>query len=219
MTQILPKDIPTLQSSSTQNWTCLDNTFCTEHTSELLLTCNTEPETQGPKTDHLPILTVFDMSMPASAELPTWNYRSVNWDKFNSSLKDSLTELSGSPCIIETAEEFQQAAHNFDQALHHTVEAAVPRTRPHPHTKHWWTKDLTKTADELKQLCKTAHRYRALPEHEVHTQTRDKENTLSKEIKKTKESHWKDWLNDMAGTNIWIAHKYISNPGGDGEKT
>ena len=88
MTQILPKDIPTLQSSSTQNWTCLDNMFCTEHTSELLLTCNTVPEKQGPKTDHLPILTVFNMSMPASAELPTWNYRSVNWDKFNSSLKD-----------------------------------------------------------------------------------------------------------------------------------
>ena len=34
MTQILPKDIPTLQSSSTRNWTCPDNTFCTEHTSE-----------------------------------------------------------------------------------------------------------------------------------------------------------------------------------------
>ena len=182
MTQILPKDILTLQLSSTQNWTHPDNTFCTEHTSELLLTCNTEPEKQGPKTDHLPILTVFDMSMPASTELPTWNYQSVDWDKFNSSLKDSLTELSGNPRIIEMAEEFQQAAHNFDQALCRTVEAAVPRTWPHPHTKRWWTKDLTKTADELKQLRKTAHRYRALPEHEVHAQTHDKENMLSKEI-------------------------------------
>ena len=80
-------------------------------------------------------------------------------------------------------------------------------------------KDLTKSADKLKQLCKTAHRYRALLEHEVHTQVCSKENALSKEIQKTKENHWKDWLNDMSGTNIWIAHKYISNPGGDGGKT
>lgn len=40
MTQILPKDILTLQSSSTWNWTCPDNIFCTEHTSEILLACN-----------------------------------------------------------------------------------------------------------------------------------------------------------------------------------
>ena len=219
MTQILPKDILTLQSSSTRNWTRPDNTFCTEHTSELLLVCNTVPEKHGPKTDHLPILTMFDMSMPASNGLPTWNYQSVDWEKFNSSLKDSLTELSGHPRILETAEEFQQAVHNLDQALHRTVEAAVSRTQPHPHTKRWWTKDLTKITDELKQLRKTAHRYRALLEHKVHTQVCNKENTLSKEIKKTKEAHWKDWLNNMADTDIWIAHKYMSNPGGDGRKT
>ena len=71
MTQILPKDIPMLQSSSTGNWTRPDNIFCTEHTRKLLL--------------------------PASAELPAWNYRSVDWDKFNSLLTDSLTELSGHP--------------------------------------------------------------------------------------------------------------------------
>ena len=117
------------------------------------------------------------------------------------------------------AEEFQQAARSLDQALHHMVESVVPRTRPHPHTKRWWMKDLTKTADKLKQLHKTAHRYRALLEHEVHAQVRSKENALSKEIQKTKENHWKDWLNDMSGTDIWIAHKYILNPGGDGGKT
>ena len=58
-----------------------------------------------------------------------------------------------------------------------------------------------------------------LPEHTVHNQLHEKENTLSKEIRKTKEDHWKNWLNDMVGTDIWIAHKYISNPGGDGSKT
>ena len=142
-----------------------------------------------------------------------------SWTVTRSALANSLTELTGPPRILETAEEFQRAACSFDEALRRTVETKVPRTRPHPHTKRWWTEDLTKLASELKQLRKTAHRYRALPEHGIHAQVHEKENTLSKEIRKTKEDHWKNWLNDMAGTDIWIAHKYIWNPGGDGGKT
>jgi len=142
-----------------------------------------------------------------------------SWTVTRSALANSLTELTGPPRILETAEEFQRAARSFDEALRRTVEMKVPRTRPHPHTKRWWTEDLTKLASELKQLQKTAHRYRALPEHGIHAQVHEKENALSKEIRKTKEDHWKNWLNDMAGTDIWIAHKYISNPGRDGGKT
>ena len=159
-------------------------------------------------------MTVLEMSTTASDESPAWNYRSVDWDKFRLALGNTLTDLAGPPKILETAEEFQLAAGSLDEALRHTVESKVPKTRPHPHTKRWWTEDLTKLASELKQLHKTAHRYRALPEHAVHTQVHEKENTLSKEIRRTKEDHWKNWLDDMAGTDIWIVHKYISNPGG-----
>jgi len=74
MTQALPKDVPTLQSSSTRNWTRPDNVFCTEHTSQSLLECNTAPERHGPKTDHLPILTTLDMSLTMSSDSPPWNY-------------------------------------------------------------------------------------------------------------------------------------------------
>ena len=218
--QILSKGLPTLQSSSTCNWTCPDNMFCTEHTSEFLVLCNTAPEKRGPKTDHLAVLTVLDISMTASEESPTWNYRSVDWVKFCSTLSNKLTDHTGPPQILETAEEFQLAARNLDEALRHTVESMVPKTRPHPHTKRWWTEDLTKLTDKLKQLRKTAHKYRVLLlDHAVHAELQNKENTLSKEIQRTKEDHWKNWLNEMAGTNIWIAHKYISNPGGNGGKT
>ena len=154
MVQALPKDIPTLQSSSTSNWTHPDNTFCTEHTSDVIVSCKMAPERRGPKTDHVPILTTLDLSTLASAENPAWNYHSVDWDKFRSTLNDVLTSSVGPPRILETSKEFQSAACKLDEALHHTVETAIPRTHPHPHTKRWWTKDLTKTANELKELRK-----------------------------------------------------------------
>jgi len=218
MDQALLKDIPMLQSSSTCNWTCPDNTFCTEHTSDVIICCKMASERRGPKMDHVPILTILNLSTPASAKNPAWNYCSMDWDKFWSTLNDMLTSSIGPPQILETSKEFQVAARKLDEVLHHTVETAIPRTHPHPHTKRWWTKDLTKTVDKLKELHKMAYKYRALPEHMVHTQLKEKENALSNEIQKIKEDHWKDWLNDMAGTDIWIAHRYISNLGGDGGK-
>lgn len=137
MVQALPKDIPTLQSSSMCNWTRLDNVFCTEHTSKLLVSCNMALDKHGPRTDHVLILTTLDMSLQVSADNPSWNYRSIDWDEFNSALSKVLTSLAGPPRTLETVEEFQQAARNLDSALHQTVESSVPKTCPHPHTKRW----------------------------------------------------------------------------------
>jgi len=92
-------------------------------------------ERHGPKTDHLPVLTVLEMSTTASNESPAWNYRSVDWDKFQLALRNMLTDLAGPPKILETAEEFQLVAGSLDEALCHTVESKVPKTRPHPHMK------------------------------------------------------------------------------------
>jgi endonuclease/exonuclease/phosphatase family metal-dependent hydrolase len=41
MLQLLPQGIPTLQSTSTGNWTRLDNVFGTEHTVDAVITCDT----------------------------------------------------------------------------------------------------------------------------------------------------------------------------------
>ena len=41
--QALPKNIPTLQSLVTKNWTHPDNVFCTENTCQSFINCYTEP--------------------------------------------------------------------------------------------------------------------------------------------------------------------------------
>jgi hypothetical protein len=52
----LPPKRPTLRAHSTGNWTRPDNVWCTSHTSDLFIKCDTNPGLQGPITDHLPIL-------------------------------------------------------------------------------------------------------------------------------------------------------------------
>ena len=105
MTQALPKDVPTLQSSSTGNWTRPDNVFCMEHMLTPLILCNTDPENRGPNTDHLPVLTKLDMSLASTSVLPTQNYKEVDWKKFNTKLKVELDQI-GPPKIVMTKDVF-----------------------------------------------------------------------------------------------------------------
>ena len=64
MVQTLPKDMPTLQSSSTGNWTRPDNMFCMDHSEEIVVSCTMDPGQRGPKTDHIPVLTELNLEVP-----------------------------------------------------------------------------------------------------------------------------------------------------------
>jgi hypothetical protein len=44
MKMALPKDIPTLESTATKNYTRVDNIFCSEELLEAFISCNTMPE-------------------------------------------------------------------------------------------------------------------------------------------------------------------------------
>ncbi|KAI6011381.1 hypothetical protein BKA83DRAFT_4036665, partial [Pisolithus microcarpus] len=163
----LPKGTPMLQASSTGNWTHPDNVFCTESTMNRLISCNTSPENWGPNTDHLPILMCVNVELTNSPSTTTLNYRAVDWDNFKHKLQSELDTL-GPPRALGSEDEFQRLARGLDRALHSTIETEVPRTRPHPHQKQWWNKELTKLRKELKTLSKNSHSFRAIPDHPCH---------------------------------------------------
>jgi len=218
MTQTLPKDTPTLQASSTGNWTRPDNMFCMEHTSEYLALCNTDLDNRGPNMDHLPILTKLDLIVSAAPSLPALNYREVDWKKFNNKLKVKLGCI-GPSRLLATREEFQEAARGLEGALQNTVAEEVPKTRLHLHKKRWWTKDLTKLHNDLKMLSKASHSFRAIPDHPSHRMRKEKVTKYDKAIRTRKKDHWINRLEDATGNDLWITNKYITNPAGDGGKT
>ena len=74
MGMALPANIPTLQALSTGNWTRPDNVWCTNHTTDLFIQCDTDPGKHGPNTDHLPILSILNLTTAHNAPKPTRNY-------------------------------------------------------------------------------------------------------------------------------------------------
>ena len=217
MVQALPKDLPTLQSTSSGNWTRPDNVFCTDHSEQLITLCTTDPDQREPKTDHVPILTRIDLDIPPAPDTDFKNYKEVNWEAFNSFLSNLLSHTPLTP--IATKAQFQEAARNLDQALKETVENCVPKTRPSPHSRRWWNKDLTEMKKEVNCLNHIAYQFRAVPNHPSHGASKMARNRLADQIFKAKKEHWRNWLEEMSSDDLWTAHRYINSPQSDGGRT
>ena len=154
---------------------------------------------------------------PEAINNPSWNYRAVDWQQFNSTLGKELKKIDP-PQIIASKEDFQKAVKQLDETLRRTIELAVPKTRPHLHQKHWWTKELTTLVNELKKHRKQAYKFCAILDHPSHVALAEKVKLVDKTIRATKEDHWKEWLENASGNDLWTANMYIVNPGGDGER-
>jgi exonuclease III len=78
----LPGEIPTHQHNVTKRWSRLDQVFISDHSEDMLISCDTWTDWQGILTDHLPILTELDLQLGLTTNKPFTNFREVAWDEF-----------------------------------------------------------------------------------------------------------------------------------------
>ena len=145
----------------------MDNVFTTANTEELVVICNMDPGLQGLGTDHVPILTTLDISVPKRDEEVHRNFRETDWDKFRKELGMHLCSIPG-PCAISDKAQFQRAVNDLTKALQMTIEAVVPLLQPSPHSHRWWSKDLSWLKREMNRLASQSYKYRAINSHPVH---------------------------------------------------
>src|SRR3979490_2417567 len=92
---------------STGNFTRTDNIFISTDMIQTILSCNTVPEQQPAKSDHLPVDTVIDISPAIVAYTSRANFRQVDWEDFSRGLQECLR---GSAAEAEptSMQEFEQ---------------------------------------------------------------------------------------------------------------
>ncbi|OAX31068.1 hypothetical protein K503DRAFT_704282, partial [Rhizopogon vinicolor AM-OR11-026] len=166
MLQLLPLGLPTLQSLSTDNWTRPDNVFGMEQLLNAVLTCTTAPELKGPKTDHIPILLTLALETPQTNKEPKRNWRETDWEN------------------------------RITQVILDITDQCVPHTKPCPHARRWWTKQLTDLRHKVNRLSRQAYLMRGLPLHSCHDELKAARSLYADEITSTKKQHWIDWLED-----------------------
>jgi hypothetical protein len=88
-------------------------------------------------------------------------------------------------------------------------------TKPSVFMKQWWNKDLSKMKKAINKLSEQSWRYRGII-HDSHRDLEMARQEYGQAIISAKELHWREFLEDTTERELWIAHKYISNPTGDG---
>jgi len=58
----------------------------------------------------------------------------------------------------------------------------------------------------------------AVSYHPSHEEYKGVRVEYSNTIKRAKESHWRSFLEELTGMELWTAHRYVTNPVGDGGK-
>lgn len=216
----LPAGIPTHRHFVSKLWSRLDNVFCTPHTLDLFIHCDTKPELQGPTTDHVPIVSILDLSLAHVEQAPSPNFRLVDWAAFRANLEERLAS-SPLPVVsyLTSEEEFIRAVSTLTSCIQTTIASHVPLSRPSPHSKRWWTRELADLRRDMTRTARQAYKFRDLPGHVSHAVAGEAKRQYKFVLDSTKRHHWKDWLENITGPDLWTANRFISTPLGDAGKT
>ena len=213
----LPSGIPTHLHNVTKKWTRLDQVFISEHSLELIEACDTETGFRSAKTDHLPVVTKLNLTIPTSQPVSCRNFREVDWGEFRNSLTKHLDNLDN-PGPISSQALLNVRCESLTAVIQATIEECVPTSEICSKSKRWWTMELTQMRKHMNKLGRKTCALRNTPEHPVHQEHAEAVKTYDRTLERTKRQHWRDWLERAVDPDIWTVHRVISAPASDGAK-
>ncbi|KAJ7173835.1 hypothetical protein C8R46DRAFT_822620, partial [Mycena filopes] len=169
----LPRDIPTLRAKGTGNLTRPDNVFCSEDFADHIVSCDAYPARTPGTTDHFPIITEFDIVPPTAVREERTNWRATDWEEVNKALAGELGEdVEGYASVGE----IEGALERLDIAIWKAVKVHTPVSKVVPHSKRWWTPELSvfrKARDKLSNLSRRQRDILQSPVHELYRVARN----------------------------------------------
>ena len=210
----LPQDTPMLESRNSGNWTHPDNMWRNADSPSPFISCSIDSYTRPVNTNHLPIISIIDLTYIPSKRAERFNYKNIDWKAYREALEINLTEVTdmlANP--IEMTCAIKAATDTLFEAINKTTREVVPMIKIMPHTKRWWTKELT-ILHKSRNRASTEHfRWQGLPDHPSHLQYRETNRELARAIEKAKAEHWQEWINHASSEDIWAIHRYMkANP-------
>ena len=213
----LPSEIPTHQHSVTKRWTRLDQVFISDHSEDIVISCDTWTDRQGILTDHLPILTELNLQLGLTTVKPFTNFREVAWDEFRAALESQLSHLPPPARICDQAQ-MDACCESLTLAIQATIQEQVPITEVTSKSKRWWTKELTQLRKKSNKLGRQSYSRRNDRTHACHAEHAEAAKTYDRLLKSTKQQHWRSWLERAEDPDIWTVNRMINAPASDGGK-
>lgn len=157
MFMALAKDIPTLEACSTKNHTRVNNIFCSVELHNRIVSCNTYPQWQPQKTDHMPIISILEIEPDRAVHAEKNNYRLTDWDEFRRSLANNLAEMQEKE-EFTSAEMCLNQINALDKAIKGAIKEHVLVAKMSPYAKRWWNKELANLKKQKEHLARRSYR-------------------------------------------------------------
>ncbi|KAF8999970.1 hypothetical protein BDQ17DRAFT_1427453 [Cyathus striatus] len=141
MKMALPKDIPTLHSQVTGNYTRVNQVFLDEDLLQDLIVCSTLPSLCPLNTNHFPVMTTLMVDTPQSSQQPRYNFKDVDWEEFQDRLAEHLAHTTV-PHEMVDIEDFKSyhSHHQPDHPCHEEYHKACNlyvEAQWEAHSSHW----------------------------------------------------------------------------------
>jgi hypothetical protein len=197
----------TFPTNNEQGGTAIDLVWGNEEAENLIIKCHTVEANNDHASDHLPIEIILNIC-PKTVPPPTppYNFEKTNWELLKTHLRLSMPPVIGthpSPTELDTY------ADNLTKALQDAIARTTPRKKPCPHSKRWWTSDLT---DLRKAVNNARNRYRRTRSGVDAMEWRSYRTRYKEEIRMAKDRKWKQFVQEADEKTIWMAKKYIDKP-------
>jgi len=215
MEMVLPAGLPTLQTFRSGNSSRPNNVFCSANLLPTFVECDTKPEKRPARTDHFPIIGKMNIVPERINPAPRLNWRQTDWGEFRTKLMLNLSSM-GAPQPIADIPHFQTTFALLAAAIQSATDQMVPKMKPSPFTKRWWTQELTELRKKKQSLRAKSHRLHAQRLHLVHQEASEAAKVYVETLERTKKTHWEQWLDKIDADNIWTAHKYANSAPSDG---
>jgi hypothetical protein len=140
-----------------------------QDTTSTILSCNVQSCLCPTITDHLPIITTLDLSYYPTQSDTQFNDRHADWENFAKTVQEKLDDM---PILNnhthDSTDNLESAVNELFKILQEVAAAQIPTTKPHPHLKCWWNKELT--ALRKRKNCASSKHYdwRGTPNHKSH---------------------------------------------------
>jgi len=198
MKMALPRDTAMLESTATKNLTRVDNVFCSSDMLQSFILCDVDPVKRPANMDHFPILSTIDITPSIAKERQHRNYQETDWEAFQKVLKEKL-EMLEEPREFRMGERtaFERARKELERVVMEMIEEQVPMSKPSPHSKRWWTQELSQMKAAMQRLARQSRRAQRDHSDPIHKKYGWKRNDYAQAIKDTKQDHWDEWLENL----------------------
>jgi hypothetical protein len=121
------------------------------HSENLITSCDTQLDHWGINTNHLLIITELNLKADVEEDVEIPNFQSIDWGKFQIELSTKLANLAV-PTLIANQRQLDDSYASLTKAIQYTIKAQVLMMELTSKSKRWWMKELTQLHQSTNKL-------------------------------------------------------------------